>query len=223
MMELCWLLSYFFSSKVLDLETVEFQVLKRSELYEIREVEASRSRCSSHSDESKPLLFPRSSSFLRTWQKRRHLLMRSTDWESEQLERDKPPMSSSSSFLSPSNLFCDCGLRDQLRTSKTPSNPGKKFHGCKNWQKGGCKFFKWEDEANSSNNQLLANELIELKNKMLLLEAENKKMKESVELQFHAQDIYVEEFSKIRQKIWKLEVFVAATWVLFIIFNFVKW
>ncbi|GER44426.1 GRF zinc finger containing protein [Striga asiatica] len=129
-------------------------------------------------------------------------------------------MSSASSFSSPGNLFCYCGLTAQLRTSKTPTNPGKKFHGCKNWQDGGCKFFKWEDEPDSSNNQILANEMIELRNKMLLLEAENKKIMESVELQFHhAQDIYVEEFSKIRQNIWKLEVFVAATWVLFIIFK----
>ncbi|CAA0841048.1 Unknown protein [Striga hermonthica] len=128
-------------------------------------------------------------------------------------------MSSSSSFSSPSNLSCYCRQPAQVRISKTPSNPGKKFHGCKNWNNGGCNFFRWEDEPDSSNNQVMANELIELRNKMLLLEAENQKMKESVALQFqHAQDIHVEEFSKIRQNIWKLELFVVATWVMFIIF-----
>ncbi|CAA0841880.1 DNA topoisomerase 3-alpha [Striga hermonthica] len=127
-------------------------------------------------------------------------------------------MSSASFFSSPSNLLCHCGKRAQLRTSRTPSNPGKKFHGCKNWKDGGCTFFKWEDDPESSNNQILANEIIEVGNKMLLLEAENKKLKESVELQLHVQDIYDEELSKIRQKIWKLQVFVAVTWLLFIIF-----
>ncbi|CAA0841730.1 zinc knuckle (CCHC-type) family protein [Striga hermonthica] len=69
--------------------------------------------------------------------------------------------SASSSFPSPSNLLCYCGKRAQLRTSRTPSNPGKKFHGCKNWKDGGCTFFKWEDDPESSNNQILANEIIE--------------------------------------------------------------
>ncbi|KAJ1384465.1 Zinc finger, GRF-type [Sesbania bispinosa] len=53
---------------------------------------------------------------------------------------------SSSSFQSPHTL-CDCGDDLILMTSKTVSNPGKKFWRCPNWKNNmSCDFFQWVDE-----------------------------------------------------------------------------
>ncbi|CAA0810016.1 DNA topoisomerase 3-alpha [Striga hermonthica] len=48
------------------------------------------------------------------------------------------------SFIS-SSLDCQCGKRAVLRTSWTDDNPGRRFHSCLSWKRGGCKFFEWED------------------------------------------------------------------------------
>ncbi|GER55103.1 protein kinase superfamily protein [Striga asiatica] len=46
-----------------------------------------------------------------------------------------------SSVSSLSEVFCYCGLKAQLRTSKTCSNPDKRFHDCKNWKQRGSGVF----------------------------------------------------------------------------------
>ncbi|KAJ1387956.1 Zinc finger, GRF-type [Sesbania bispinosa] len=53
---------------------------------------------------------------------------------------------SSSSFCSRRNV-CHCGEDVVLMTSKTVSNPGKKFWRCLNWnRKSCCGYFDWADE-----------------------------------------------------------------------------
>ncbi|CAA0827603.1 Unknown protein [Striga hermonthica] len=42
-------------------------------------------------------------------------------------------------------VFCHCGKRAQVRTSWTQENPGRRFNGCKDWNRGGCTFFFWAD------------------------------------------------------------------------------
>ncbi|KAK6149751.1 hypothetical protein DH2020_017276 [Rehmannia glutinosa] len=40
---------------------------------------------------------------------------------------------------------CYCGRRAALRTSWTDDNPGRRFHSCIQYTRGGCSFFDWED------------------------------------------------------------------------------
>ncbi|GER50530.1 GRF zinc finger containing protein [Striga asiatica] len=48
------------------------------------------------------------------------------------------------SFIS-SSLECECRKRVVLRTSWIDDHPGRRFHSCLSWKKGGCKSFEWED------------------------------------------------------------------------------
>ncbi|KAK6163403.1 hypothetical protein DH2020_000267 [Rehmannia glutinosa] len=44
-----------------------------------------------------------------------------------------------------SSIDCYCGRRAVMRTSWTEDNPGRRFHACLSYNRGGCKFFDWED------------------------------------------------------------------------------
>ncbi|KAL8511835.1 hypothetical protein ACS0TY_018317 [Phlomoides rotata] len=51
----------------------------------------------------------------------------------------------SSSTAGGIGTVCFCGIQTRIRTSWTDNNPGRRFHGCKDWNRvgGGCGFFKW--------------------------------------------------------------------------------
>ncbi|KAK4400195.1 hypothetical protein Sango_1125600 [Sesamum angolense] len=40
---------------------------------------------------------------------------------------------------------CHCGRPAVMRTAWTNENPGRRFHSCRNYKRGGCRFFAWED------------------------------------------------------------------------------
>ncbi|OIS99140.1 hypothetical protein A4A49_57973 [Nicotiana attenuata] len=59
--------------------------------------------------------------------------------------------------LKPRVDSCRCGHECQLKTSLSPSNPGRRFYGCKiKKDKGGCNYFKWvDDEFPSQANRVI--------------------------------------------------------------------
>ncbi|KAG5631050.1 hypothetical protein AABB24_000943 [Solanum stoloniferum] len=46
---------------------------------------------------------------------------------------------------------CYCGIYAELKTSRTPTNPGRMFWGCQKYSSGnGCGFFRWADANDST-------------------------------------------------------------------------
>ncbi|OIS96494.1 hypothetical protein A4A49_58672 [Nicotiana attenuata] len=44
--------------------------------------------------------------------------------------------------------LCYCGVAADLKMSRTPTNPGRRFLGCRRYEIGeGCGFFRWVDTA----------------------------------------------------------------------------
>ncbi|OIT33736.1 PREDICTED: uncharacterized protein LOC109205613 [Nicotiana attenuata] len=44
--------------------------------------------------------------------------------------------------------LCYCGLAADLKMSRPPTNPGRRFLGCRRYEIGeGCGFFRWVDPA----------------------------------------------------------------------------
>ncbi|KAK4413675.1 hypothetical protein Salat_2780300 [Sesamum alatum] len=43
-----------------------------------------------------------------------------------------------------SHIECNCSQPAVIRTSWTNENPGRRFHSCRNYKRGGCRFFQWE-------------------------------------------------------------------------------
>ncbi|KAI8568403.1 hypothetical protein RHMOL_Rhmol02G0196400 [Rhododendron molle] len=44
------------------------------------------------------------------------------------------------------DIFCECNMRSPLQTSRTDSNPGRRFFGCPKYQTdSACGFFNWYD------------------------------------------------------------------------------
>ncbi|GER41139.1 zinc ion binding [Striga asiatica] len=127
---------------------------------------------------------------------------------------------------SSSNILCLCGFPAKLRASKTSSNPGRKFYGCRDWRPngaGGCPFFSWYDtteigkmEAEGKITSVkLESEIGSLKEKMArleLLEEETKIMKQKYEI----------ELKKLNRRIWRLELLVSLTFVYVLISYFMK-
>ncbi|KAK6138847.1 hypothetical protein DH2020_027412 [Rehmannia glutinosa] len=83
---------------------------------------------------------------------------------------------------------CYCGRTAVIRTAWTTENPGRRFQSCRDYDKGGCKFFSWEDPPMCSRAKAIIPGLLrkinafEAENKGLLrrideLEAENLKLK----------------------------------------------
>ncbi|KAJ6837482.1 cytochrome P450 94C1-like [Iris pallida] len=52
-------------------------------------------------------------------------------------------------------ICCYCGLISPLKTSWTPTNPGRRFYGCANYPTNSCGFLLWEDEKLSEHYQIL--------------------------------------------------------------------
>ena len=47
---------------------------------------------------------------------------------------------------------CYCGIYVELKTSRTPTNPGRMFWGCQKYSSGnGCGFFRWADASEQYN------------------------------------------------------------------------
>ncbi|OIS97774.1 hypothetical protein A4A49_62458, partial [Nicotiana attenuata] len=59
--------------------------------------------------------------------------------------------------LTPRVDSCRCDHECQLKTSWSPSNPGRRFYGCKiKKDKGGCNYFRWfHDEFPSQANRVI--------------------------------------------------------------------
>ncbi|CAA0823875.1 Unknown protein [Striga hermonthica] len=120
---------------------------------------------------------------------------------------------SASSFSSPSEILCSCGEKAQLRTSKTSTNPGKRFHGCKKWKQGGCEFFMWAEptsqinSATSSgmNNQDLAHES---EMKIVLLEAEVKVLKMKISMLEDSNGKFDSQMKMMMDKIKRIHLFI---------------
>ncbi|CAH9100685.1 unnamed protein product [Cuscuta europaea] len=61
--------------------------------------------------------------------------------------------------------FCRCmnangtRVKAPLWTSWTDKNPGRRFHGCPNYEKDGCGFFEWHDEPLTDRARHVINEL----------------------------------------------------------------
>ncbi|CAA0840855.1 DNA topoisomerase 3-alpha [Striga hermonthica] len=72
-----------------------------------------------------------------------------------------------------------CGKRAVLHTSWTDDNPGRRFHSCLKWKRGGCKFFDWEDPPMCRRAMAIIPGLLRKVNAM---EAENEKLKKSLEM-----------------------------------------
>ncbi|KAI3467798.1 hypothetical protein Pfo_024461 [Paulownia fortunei] len=78
-------------------------------------------------------------------------------------------------------LYCHYGKQAQLRISWTNDNPGRRFHGCQNWKRGGCDYFVWEDPPMCSRAMTiipgLRRKIVGLKDEVQELTIKNKKLK----------------------------------------------
>ncbi|GER34745.1 lissencephaly-1 homolog [Striga asiatica] len=86
--------------------------------------------------------------------------------------------SSSHSQSSQPIVYCKCLERTTILTSKTSSNPGKKFYGCKNWNNGGCTFFRWCENQSTTQSQVSSDSILELERKFSLIEEQKTSMAE---------------------------------------------
>ncbi|KAK4427600.1 hypothetical protein Salat_1528900 [Sesamum alatum] len=64
------------------------------------------------------------------------------------------------------SIDCYCGRRIVLRTSWTEVNPGRRFHSCREYKRGGCNFFDWEDPPMCRRAQAIIPGLLRKKNDM---------------------------------------------------------
>ncbi|KAK4403514.1 hypothetical protein Sango_0720000 [Sesamum angolense] len=61
---------------------------------------------------------------------------------------------------------CYCGRRAVRRTSWIEMNPGRRFHACRDYNRGGCGFFYWEDPPMCRRARAIIPGLLRKKNEM---------------------------------------------------------
>ncbi|KAH7837124.1 hypothetical protein Vadar_009940 [Vaccinium darrowii] len=102
-----------------------------------------------------------------------------------------PSSSSASSTFQIEYQICNCGKPSPMRKSKTKENPGRRFLGCGNYEKGkkNCDYFYWIDpdpkdkemddkiEVLQSEKRALHLKCQEMENVVQELVKENKKLK----------------------------------------------
>ncbi|KAL0398913.1 UNVERIFIED_CONTAM: hypothetical protein Sradi_2234600 [Sesamum radiatum] len=75
---------------------------------------------------------------------------------------------------------CYCGRRAVIRTSWTDMNLGRRFSSCRDYNRGGCRFFSWEDPPMCRRAQAVIPGLLRKKNEMeleiLKLKTHNKRL-----------------------------------------------
>uniref|UniRef100_M1B3Y3 GRF-type domain-containing protein n=1 Tax=Solanum tuberosum TaxID=4113 RepID=M1B3Y3_SOLTU len=76
--------------------------------------------------------------------------------------------------------ICKCGYYCQLKTSRTPLNPGHRFFGCKaSKENGGCGYFRWIDPSlENADESFLMNRFIDGQNLIDRLKRKVKKLEE---------------------------------------------
>ncbi|KAH7839799.1 hypothetical protein Vadar_009060 [Vaccinium darrowii] len=105
-----------------------------------------------------------------------------------------PSSSSASSTFQIEYPICNCGKPSPVRKSKTKENPGRRFLGCGNYEKGekNCDYFYWIDpdpkdkemedkiEVLQSEKRALHLKCQEMENSVQELVKENKKLKKKL-------------------------------------------
>ncbi|KAL0374434.1 UNVERIFIED_CONTAM: hypothetical protein Sradi_3359100 [Sesamum radiatum] len=78
------------------------------------------------------------------------------------------------------SVDCYCGRRVVVRTSWTDLNPGRRFNSCRDYNKGGCRYFEWEDPPMCRRAWMIIPGLLRKKNalemEILNLKCSNKKL-----------------------------------------------
>ncbi|KAK4432748.1 hypothetical protein Salat_1037000 [Sesamum alatum] len=88
---------------------------------------------------------------------------------------------------------CYCGRRAVVRTSWTEVNPGRRFNACRDYNRGGCGFFDWEDPPMCRRARAIIPRLLRKKNEM---EQEIMKLKCS------------------KKKLWKVILLLFGVWLI---------
>ncbi|KAK6148932.1 hypothetical protein DH2020_016457 [Rehmannia glutinosa] len=72
---------------------------------------------------------------------------------------------------------CFCGRRAVIRTSWTKQNPGRRFQSCLNYERGGCRYFDWEDPPMCPRSRIIIPGLLK---KLNALDDANKKLQADI-------------------------------------------
>ncbi|KAF7151356.1 hypothetical protein RHSIM_Rhsim02G0149200 [Rhododendron simsii] len=87
--------------------------------------------------------------------------------------------SSANLCIEDSKKFCRCGLQAKLKTSKTTTNPGKKFYGCTKYKtKQSYAMGLHRDEERQTEIDNLKNEIKDMQKKIDDLELKNQMLQE---------------------------------------------
>ncbi|KAK4733195.1 hypothetical protein R3W88_007456 [Solanum pinnatisectum] len=97
---------------------------------------------------------------------------------------------------------CKCGYYCQLKTSRTPLNPGHRFFGCKALnENGGCDYFRWIDPSlENADESSLMNRFIDVKE----LEEERDSLKFQLNENEEKMMVLNKKFKEVKlQRDWK--------------------
>ncbi|XP_019248599.1 PREDICTED: uncharacterized protein LOC109227862 [Nicotiana attenuata] len=108
----------------------------------------------------------------------------------------------SSSTLVSHQIKCHCGMIASNLTSKTISNPGRKFYKCPKPKDYSCRFFLWEDEVFPVNPMNANRELGSTMDVVMLDIEKLKKEVASMEAKNHSQVIKVAILEEKVSKMW---------------------